>query len=155
MTIATNIAQGSTIMGRESHNDGEERGESRAFTRVPFHHRVRLAGKNAPCAAAVFEVSRGGLSMSMRTYVRPGSIVRVTFEDITYGATPVEFDARVAWCEAQDGSSGTEFHAGVNTLHGDPETLAAMSEIFYTALMRLSARSRGSAAAQPSPSLAC
>ncbi|MEK7794545.1 MAG: PilZ domain-containing protein [Candidatus Hydrogenedentota bacterium] len=142
-------------MGRESCNESEERGESRTFTRVPFHHRVRLAGKNAPCAATVYEVSRGGLSMSMRAYIRPGTIVRVTFEDITYGATPAEFDARVAWCEAQGEPNGAEYHAGLNTLHGDPETLAAMSEIFYTALTRLAARSRESAVAQPCPSLAC
>lgn len=143
-------------MGRESDNDGEERGESRAFTRVPFHYRVRLAGKNAPCAATVYEVSRGGLSVLMRAYIRPGNVVRVTFEDISYDAAPVEFDARVAWCEAQGDSNGTEFRAGLNTLHGDPETLAVMSEIFYTAMTRLAARSREAEAAQPScPSLAC
>ncbi|MEK7792979.1 MAG: helix-turn-helix domain-containing protein [Candidatus Hydrogenedentota bacterium] len=135
--------------GELSSSRGEERGESRVFSRVPFRHRVAFIGKDCLGIETVYEVSRGGLSMSVDRCIRPGSIVRVILEDITNGATPVVFDARVVWCEVQVDSNTTEFRAGLQTLHDDPGTLAGMSAVFYAALAWLAARSREGTAAQP------
>ncbi len=114
-----------------------ERGEQRAFTRVPFMEHVGWASAPGDTASAlVRDVSRAGISLELGRYVRPGRVIQVVFERILYRQQPVEFTARIAWCHpATDGRSA--FLAGSHVLHDQPATLAAVCEVFYTALESL------------------
>ncbi len=108
--------------------------EQRIFTRVPFYQtaRWRSAGGEEG-AAKILNVSRGGLSLSLTRYFRPGPVLVFTFDEILYGGRPVEVSALTVWCHpAQDDRQS--FTAGFTVVHGEPKTLAAISEVFYAAL---------------------
>lgn len=111
--------------------------EQRTFTRVPFEHPVRwLKARGQSGSATVRNVGRGGLCLSLGRYLRPGRSIQVVFDDIAYQNEPVTFMARVAWCRPLDPGS-VEFAAGLRVVHDEPMTLAAISEVFYTAVNRL------------------
>ncbi len=107
--------------------------ESRIFTRLPFDSAVEwrdLTGEDGH--AVIRDVSRGGLSLSLGRYMRPGPVVTVTFGDIEFTGAPVELDAAVVWCKPTD--QPDTFLAGLKIIHGGATTLAAASEVFYAAM---------------------
>jgi len=107
--------------------------ESRIFTRLPFDSAVEwrdLTGEDGH--AAVRDVSRGGFRLSLGRYLRPGPVVTVTFDHITFNGAPVELDAAVVWCKPTD--QPDTFLAGLKIIHGGAATLAAASEVFYAAM---------------------
>lgn len=113
--------------------------KQRAFTRVPFEHTLRWSyAPGEAGVACVCNISRGGLSVAMGRYLRPGRVVLVQFDDLDFNGEALAFDARIVWCcSSRDGHDG--FHAGLQVLHGKPITLAKISEIFYLAISRLAA----------------
>ncbi len=107
--------------------------EQRIFTRVPFHQTLRWHnGSGEEGAARILNVSRGGLSLSLARYLRPGPALVFTFDDILYGSRPVEVPALTVWCRPAP-NDRQSFTAGFSVVHGEPETLAAISEVFYAA----------------------
>jgi hypothetical protein len=111
--------------------------KQRAFTRVPFAHQVRW--NYAPGEAGVAEIcniSRGGLCLAMGRYLRPGRVLTLRFDDISFKGQPLEFDTRIVWCDSVPDELGF-FNAGFQVLHGKPVTLAKISEVFYAAITRL------------------
>lgn len=108
--------------------------EQRIFTRVPFNQtaRWRSAGGEEG-AAKILNVSRGGLSLSLTRFFRPGPVLVFTFDEILYGGRPVEVSALTVWCHPAP-NDRRSFTAGFSVVHGEPETLAAISEVFYAAL---------------------
>jgi hypothetical protein len=110
------------------------RKEQRVFTRVPFRHSVRWTdahGEGGACA--VRDVSRGGLSVTLERYLRPGPVVQFQFDEVLYKGEPVSFPALVTWCQPER-SNPSRFQAGFRVVHGEPDTLCAVSEVFYRAL---------------------
>jgi len=107
--------------------------EQRIFTRMPFDSAVSwsdLSGENG--LASVRDVSRGGMSLSLGRYMRPGPVLTVIFDQTEFNGKPVELDMTVAWCKPTD--QPDIFLAGFKIIHSDVSTLAAASEVFYAAL---------------------
>lgn len=107
--------------------------EQRIFTRVPFYQTLRWNnGSGEEGTARILNVSRGGLSLSLTRYLRPGPVLVFTFDDILYSSRPVEVHALTVWCRPAP-NDRQSFTAGFSVVHGEPETLAAISEVFYAA----------------------
>jgi len=108
--------------------------EQRIFTRVPFAHTVRWTNDRGESGlAAVRDICRTGAGLALRSYFRPGPVVRLTFEGIVYRGEPVEVQALTVWCRP-DSHNREAFVGGFAIVHGEGRTLGAMSEVFYTAL---------------------
>ncbi len=108
--------------------------EQRIFTRVPYHTTVQWSDAQGETGTAdVVEVSRGGLSLSLTRYLRPGPALILTFDGVLYRGLPVEVPALTVWCRPLPDDHGL-FLAGFSVVHGQPETLGAISEVFYAAL---------------------
>lgn len=108
--------------------------EHRAFTRVPFDRLVRWYDESdVGGESTLVDIGRGGLSLSLGHYLRPGPTVHFEFSDIFYREEPVVFDARIAWCRS-DPESPERFHAGFQVIHHEPASLGRLSEVFYAAL---------------------
>jgi len=108
--------------------------ERRIFTRVPF--RQTILWRNAfgeSGSANILNVGRSGLCLSLSLYFRPGPALMFTFEDVLYKGRPVEVPALTVWCRS-DEDNRRSFTAGFSVVHGEPDTLAAISEVFYAAL---------------------
>ena len=108
--------------------------ERRIFTRVPF--RQTILWRNAfgeSGSAKILNVGRSGLCLSLSLYFRPGPALMFTFEDVLYKGRPVEVPALTVWCRS-DADNRQSFTAGFSVVHGEPDTLAAISEVFYAAL---------------------
>lgn len=108
--------------------------ERRIFTRVPFNRTAQwrnASGESGP--VKVLDVSRSGLCISLTRYFRPGPALVITFNDVLYRGRPVEVPVLTVWCrpEPKDHQS---FTAGFSVVHGERDTLAAISEVFYAAL---------------------
>lgn len=122
--------------------------EQRIFTRVEFQRPVRLHESDGDASAcALREVSRGGLSVSLGRYLRPGPAVEFEFDDITYRGQAVRFIAIVKWCRP-DHQHPERFRAGFQVVHGERDTLGAVSEVFYHALARAAGPRTEAACAQ-------
>ena len=107
--------------------------ERRAFVRMPFEHSLKWQEADSEGGEGTLsDVGRTGLCISLNRYLRPGRKVSVFFEDIMYQGNMVTLPARLVWSRAKFESN--TFMAGLQILHDDPETLGAVSEIFYTAL---------------------
>lgn len=113
---------------------GKMLSDERIFTRVPFHQsaRWRSAGGEEG-AAKILNVSRGGFSLSLTRHLRPGPVLVFTFDEILYGGRPVEVPALTTWCRPTP-NDPQSFTAGFSVVHSEPETLVAISEVFYAAL---------------------
>ena len=110
------------------------RKEQRIFTRISFRHRVRWTdthGEENECL--IRDVSRGGLSVTLGRYLRPGPNVQFYFDEIDYKNTPVTFPATITWCHPDRTQPG-QFYVGFQVVHGKQDTLGAVSEVFYRAL---------------------
>ena len=108
--------------------------EQRIFTRVPFNQTARWrSADEEEGAAKILNVSRGGLSLSLTRYFRPGPVLVFTFDEILYDGRPVEVPALTVWCRPAP-NDPQSFTAGFSVVHGEPETLAVISEVFYAAL---------------------
>ena len=107
--------------------------ERRAFVRMPFEHSLKWQEADSEGGEGTLsDVGRTGLCISLSRYLRPGRKVSVFFEDIMYKGRMITIPARLVWSRAKFDSD--TFMAGLQILHGDPETLGAVSEIFYAAL---------------------
>ena len=108
--------------------------EQRVFTRMPYGRSVRWHdARGEEGTGVVNDVSRSGFSVSLTRYLRPGPAIVFTFDDIRYGEHLVEFAAVTVWCRPVPGDT-ERFTAGFLIVHGEPKTLAAISEVFYAAL---------------------
>lgn len=109
-------------------------GEHRVFTRVPFAHAVSWIGTNGDGGiAAIRNVSRSGVGLSLGRFLRPGPVVRLVFDDIEYDGDPIEVQALTVWCRPEPGAPD-RFIAGFHIVQGERQTLGAMSEVFYAAI---------------------
>ena len=108
--------------------------ERRIFTRVPFDQTVLWRNASGESGSAkILDVSRSGLCLSLTQYFRPGPALVFTFEDVLYRGRPVEVPALTVWCRPEP-NDRQSFTAGFSVVHGEPDTLAAISEVFYAAL---------------------
>ena len=108
--------------------------ERRTFTRIPFHQSVLWRNASGESGSAkILDVSRSGLCLSLARYFRPGPALMFTFEDVLFGGRPVEVPALTVWSRP-DPDNRQSFTAGFSVVHGEPDTLAAISEVFYAAL---------------------
>ena len=108
--------------------------EQRVFTRVPFSHPVKWQnGARDGGVATARDVSRGGLSLTLSRFLRPGPVLVLTFDDILYQDQPVELPALTVWCRPLP-ADPERFNAGFAIVHGETQTLAAISEVFYAGL---------------------
>ena len=124
------------MMAIESTEDAQHAApcERRVFTRVPFAHSVRWTndrGDSGP--ASLHNVSRSGVSLTLGSYLRPGPAVRLHFDGFSYCGKPIEVQALTVWCRTA-AFDPAAFDAGFSIVHGESNTLGAMSEIFYAAL---------------------
>lgn len=115
-------------------------GEHRVFTRVPFSHAARWmnGAKGDEGVAAIRDVSRSGLGMSLGRFLRPGPVLRVVFDDIEFDGSPIEVQAITVWCRPDSAQAG-RFLAGFSIVQGERQTLGAMSEVFYAAIRQYAA----------------
>ena len=110
--------------------------EQRVFTRVPFAHTVRwLSDKGDGGTATVRDVSRSGLCLSLTRFLRPGPEMRIYFDGIEYQGTPIALDAAIVWSRPENGARD-RFVTGFRIIQNDPVTLAAISEVFYAAILQ-------------------
>mgnify|MGYP003394562849 CR=1 FL=1 len=110
--------------------------EHRVFTRIPFAHAVRwTTDRGESGIAAVRDVSRTGVGLSLGSYFRPGPVLRLSFDGILYGSQTVEVEGLTIWCRP-DPQNREAFVGGFSIVHGERRTLGAMSEVFYAALRR-------------------
>ncbi len=108
--------------------------ERRIFTRVPFFGTVRWRDAGGERGSAkILDVSRSGLCFSLTRYFRPGPALVITFDDVLYAGRPVEVSTLTVWCRPEP-TDRQSFTAGFSVVHGEPDTLAAISEVFYAAL---------------------
>ena len=108
--------------------------ERRIFTRVPCHQTVVWRNASGESGSAkILDVSRSGLCLSLTRYFRPGPALMFTFEDVLYRGRPVEVPALTVWSRPEP-DDRQSFTAGFSVVHGETETLAAISEVFYAAL---------------------
>lgn len=108
--------------------------EQRVFTRVPYQKTIRWRDAHGETGAAdLLNISRGGLSLSLTRYLRPGPALVFYFDDIFYRGLPVELSALTVWSRPVPDDHGA-FLAGFSLVHGQLETLGAISEVFYAAL---------------------
>ena len=108
--------------------------ERRIFTRLPFDQTVRWRGAYGESGSAkILDLSRSGLCLSLTRYFRPGPALVITFDDVLYGGRPVEVPALTVWCRPEP-DNRQSFTAGFSVVHGEPDTLEAISEVFYAAL---------------------
>lgn len=111
-------------------------GEHRIFTRVPFAYPVRWSTDRGESGlASLRDVSRCGVNLSLGSYFRPGPVVRLSFDGIDYCGKTIEVQALTVWCLPDTNDLGA-FVGGFSIVHGESDTLGAMSEIFYAALRR-------------------
>ncbi len=109
-------------------------GEQRVFTRVPFSYPVRWLGDKGDGGTAwVRDLSRSGVGLSLSRFLRPGPVVRVVFDGIEFEGSPIEMQATTVWSRPENGAPD-RFVAGFKIVQGERTTLAAISEVFYTAL---------------------
>ena len=108
--------------------------EQRVFTRVPYHKTIQWRDAQGETGAAVLvDISRGGLSLSLSRYLRPGPALFFLFDDILYRGRPIELPALTVWSRPVPDDHGA-FLAGFSLVHGQLDTLGAISEVFYAAL---------------------
>jgi len=108
--------------------------EQRVFTRVPFGQAVRWQDANGHDGTGILNnVSRSGFSVLLKQYLRPGPAILFTFDDVRYADHSVELAAVTMWCKPVP-NDPERFNAGFLVVHGEPQTLGAISEVFYAAL---------------------
>lgn len=113
--------------------------EQRVFTRVPYHKTIRWSDAQGETGAAdLLDISRGGLSLSLTRYLRPGPALIFFFDDILYRGLPVEVPALTVWSRPVP-EDDSVFLAGFSLVHGHLDTLGAISEVFYAALRQQAA----------------
>ena len=108
--------------------------DQRIFTRIPFVQSLTwqdLTGNQG--AAKVQDVGRGGLGMLSNSYLRPGPMVTLLFDDIEFENEPIELQALIAWCRP-DKRRNDLFQVGLSWVHGEQRTLPAVNEVFYSAI---------------------
>ena len=113
--------------------------EQRIFTRVPFDRSVRwIDAQGDTGLATACDFSRGGLSIELARFLRPGPVLSLVFDDVCYDGAPVELDAEVAWCRPAVDDPG-RFIVGFSFVCEEYRALALISEVFYAALHELAA----------------
>ena len=108
-------------------------GDARVFTRVPLDqvvHWRHMDGEEG--LAQTRNVGRGGLCIELGRYLRPGRLLTVWFDGILYGQKAVSLPTRIAWCKPLPETD--RYLVGLEIVDGRSATLAAASEVFYTAL---------------------
>ena len=111
--------------------------EQRHYSRVPYHKSVHYRHGVAIGGSAVCtDVGLGGLNLRVGRYLRPGTLLMVTFNESTSDGAPLQLKGRIAWCR---GADGYHFAAGLRVFHDEPESV--------TALTRLAAKAASNAGA--------
>ena len=108
--------------------------DQRSFTRVPFVQSLKwqdLSGNQG--ASNIRNVGRGGIGILSNSYLRPGPMVTLVFDDIQFEDDPVELQALIAWCKPEDAQNEL-FQVGLSWVQGEQRTLPAINEVFYSAM---------------------
>jgi Tfp pilus assembly protein PilZ len=111
--------------------------DQRVFTRIPLIRSLiwrDMAGNEG--ASQVENVGRGGLGMVANSYLRPGPIVTLVFDDLEFEQEIIELQAIVAWCKPV-GDQSESFQVGLSWVHGEQRTLPQVNEVFYSAIVML------------------
>lgn len=106
----------------------------RAFTRVPFIQTLKwqdMSGSQG--VATVQDVGRGGISIQSNSYLRPGPMVSLLFQDLKFESDPIELQALIAWCKSEPEQKGV-FQIGLSWVYGEQRTLSTVNEVFYSAI---------------------
>ena len=108
--------------------------DQRAFTRVPCIQSLKwqdMSGKQG--AAKVQDVGRGGISIQSNSYLRPGPMITLVFQELKFESDPIELQALIAWCKS-DPDQSDSFQIGMSWVHGEQRTLPTVNEVFYSAI---------------------
>ena len=105
----------------------------RRFVRAPLAGTVRYAYASEPGAVAkACDVSRGGLSVEMGRYLRPGTRLMLEVPGVETDGNAAELKAEIAWCRATN--SGHAFRAGIRVIEDQPDVLEVMSNLLHRSL---------------------
>lgn len=101
--------------------------EQRRFTRIPYLSRAHYTiGPDHSGHAKCHDIGLGGLCLTLRRYVRPGSRVLVTLNELWHTGGPLQFKSIVKWCRsAKDG----QYRAGLRVYVDDVETEQALEAL--------------------------
>ncbi len=114
--------------------------EQRRFTRVPYVREVCVVdGAAESVRARSCDVGRGGLSVELGRYFRPGRLLMVWVNG-REGTSAAELKAEVAWCKPAP--TPERFVAGLRVIHDEAESIHTMSELLYTGLHECGALTR-------------
>jgi len=108
--------------------------DERLFVRVPYTTQVTYSDDGGHEGGATSDdISRGGVSLRMGRYLRPGRFVLITIGGPD-GASPIELKTRVAWCRPDKGEH--VFRTGLRVFYDEPDTMEQMSRLMYEAVLR-------------------
>ncbi len=107
--------------------------DERTFVRVQFETSVHCASDDGHVGAGVTaDVSRGGLSLHLGRYLRPGRFVLLRVNEPT-AAEPLEVKGEIAWCRPE-GPAGA-FRTGIRVIHDEPEAFEGLSRLVHAAVL--------------------
>lgn len=107
--------------------------DERTFVRVQFETSVHCASDDGHVGAGITgDVSRGGLSLHLGRYLRPGRLVLLRVSEPA-AAAPLELKGEIAWCRPE-GPAGA-FRAGVRVIHDEPEAIEGLSRLVHAAVL--------------------
>lgn len=71
--------------------------------------------------------------MLSNSYLRPGPMVTLLFDDLEFENEPISLQALIAWCRP-DEDPDDAFRIGLSWVHGERRTLPIVNEVFYSAI---------------------
>ena len=108
--------------------------DQRVFTRIPLVNSLTWQNMSGDQGAAkVLDVGRGGLGIQSNSYLHPGPMITLLFDDLEFESEPIELQALIAWCKP-DGQRNDSFQVGLSWVHGELRTLPTVNEVFYSAI---------------------
>ena len=105
----------------------DQRGPMRRTLRVPTHLRVRFTRGSTIDVSATKEISEGGLFLTTRRPLAPGTPLHLEIEGNEPGA-PIEVEGTVAWVRRADDEKGPA-GMGIRFDHPDEEKRAAIGAL--------------------------
>lgn len=101
--------------------------EQRRFTRLPYLNEAHYrSGPDHDGKAQCHDVSLGGLCLTLGRYLRPGSRVLVTLNELSSTGIPLQFKSIVRWCRS---SQVRRYRAGLRVYVDDVETERALEAL--------------------------
>ncbi len=108
--------------------------DARNFARVAFNGRVSYQyGAGDAGVAAASDVSRGGLRLCMGRYLRPGTHILISSDDVQADGNPVELKGQIVWCTPE--KTGHRFAAGVRVIYDEPDAIMGISAMVNHAIV--------------------